>query len=186
MVSHVDRTLRSILLGTGVAAAAVAIYTFTPTTQEAFAARGGAAIAALALQLFLLWLWICDRAPSSATAHPRWAGRVEPVQSRWLLFVPVLFVAAIAYAEVSAIGRWTRSLDAFQAAVDRATGPTQVDEVLPEDRRHVVWGWTSSSLSLIVRHRAGAGILVDRNPSIVPFPPYAAREQLADKYTWRT
>jgi hypothetical protein len=186
MASHLDPTLRSILLGAGLACAAVAIYTLVPTSQEAFAARGGAAIAALALQLFLFWLWIRDRAPSSATAHARWATRVEPAQTQWLLLVPVLFVAAMAYVDISAVGGWTRSLSAFQAEVDRAKGPTQVDEVLPEDRRHVVWGWTSSSLSLIVRHSAEAGILVDRNPSIVPFPPYTAREQLADKYTWRT
>ncbi|MCI0636488.1 MAG: hypothetical protein L0206_21600, partial [Actinobacteria bacterium] len=57
-------------------------------------------------------------------------------------------------------------------------------DVLPDGRRAVLWGWTATSLSLLVRSDPTAGVLVDRNPSFVPFPPSEARAQLGDEFTW--
>ena len=108
----------------------------------------GAAIAAFALQFFLFWDWIHLRDPSPATARP---SRNERPLPRLLLLVRVVFVAAMVYVDIQAVGRWSRSLDAFQAEVDEAHGLARVANVLPADRREVIWGWTSSSLSLIVR-----------------------------------
>jgi hypothetical protein len=85
---------------------------------------------------------------------------------------------------VQPLRMWTRSLDAFRAEVEAAQGTVVVDAALPPDRRAVVWGWTSSSLSLLVRSRPDAGILVDRYPSLVPFPPSEARAQIGDEYIW--
>ena len=106
------------------------------------------------------------------------------IDSRWLLLVPILFVAGMAFGNLRALTSWSRSFDAFQAEVEEHAKSTDVDEVLPADRRQVVWGWASSSLSLIVRRNADAGVLADRDPSFVPFPPSAARDQLPDEYVW--
>ena len=76
------------------------------------------------------------------------------------------------------------SLDAFRTAVNGSDGVVDVADALPADRRAVVWGWTASSLSLLLRGDASAGILVDRDPSFVPFPPAEARAQIEDEYTW--
>jgi hypothetical protein len=169
--------LRWALLGLGAAATALAVSGWTATPAVAFQARGGAAMAATLAVLFLLALWIRERLPAVSDTARSGAG--------WLVVVPVAFVAALTLANLGGVARWTCSVDAFRTEVDRAQGIVPEDEVLPADRRLVVWDWTSSSLSLIVRRDAGAGILVDRNPSWTPFPPAAARAQLGDEYTWR-
>lgn len=182
MTLRIERTPRFLFLGAGAVGVTVAISELTPSAVDGFAARGGAMIAALFLELYLFWLWAHDGRPSRTRSE-------TPAQrdaSQLLLVVPVLFVGGMMYANVPATDRWSRSLETFRAEVDRARRPSQVDEVLPDDRRQVIWGWTSSSLSLIVRHNADAGILVDPTPSFVPFVPDAARQQLADKYTWRS
>ena len=74
---------------------------------------------------------------------------------------------------------WQRSLDAFRDEVDNTRGTAWVDDALPSDERAVVWGWTSSSLSVIVRRDAASGVLVDRAPSFVPFQPSDAQAQVA-------
>ncbi len=79
---------------------------------------------------------------------------------------------------------WHRSLEAFRTEVDGAHGIAWVDDVLPSDERAVVWGWTSSSLSVIVRRDAASGVLADRKPSFVPFQPSDAHSQLAAEYAW--
>ena len=125
-------------------------------------------------------LWIRER------RSPKLASRAAThVDDRWLAVVPVVFVAALALANVQGVARWTCSLDAFRDQVDRASGIVAEDAVLPPNRRRAVWGWTSSSLSLVVRGDAGAGILSDPSPSFTPFPPGSARDQLGDEYTWR-
>ena len=134
---------------------------------------------AASLAVLFLWaLWIRERLPSAHDTARSGGGA-------WLVVVPVAFVAALTLASLGGVARWTCSVDAFRTEVDRATGIVPEDEVLPADRRLVVWDWTSSSLSLIVRQEPGAGILVDRSPSWTPFPPAAARTQLGDEYTWR-
>lgn len=169
--------LRWSLLVVGGAATALAVSGWTATPAVSFQARGGAAMAASLVVLFLWALWIRARLPLAAdTARPGAA---------WLVVVPVAFVAALTLASLGGVARWTCSVDAFRTQVDRAKGVVPEDEVLPADRRLVVWDWTSSSLSLIVRQEPGAGILVDRSPSWTPFPPAAARTQLGDEYTWR-
>ena len=69
--------------------------------------------------------------------------------------------------------------------MNHQTGLVPVDSVLPENRREVLWGWTSSSLSLIVRSNPDGAILYDRSPSYVPFLPSEAREQIPETYAWR-
>lgn len=170
--------LRWALLVLGAAATALAVSGWTATPAVSFQARGGAAMAASLAVLFLWALWIRERLP--AVPDTARAGGAA-----WLVVVPVVFVAALTLSSLGGVARWTCSVDAFRTEVDRAQGVVPEDEVLPADRRLVVWDWTSSSLSLIVRHEPGAGILVDRSPSWTPFPPAAARAQLDDEYTWR-
>jgi hypothetical protein len=76
-------------------------------------------------------------------------------------------------------------LAVFRTQVTEATGVVPVDLVLPPNKREVVWGWTSASLSLVVRNSPESGVLVDTKPSYVPFPPRQARKQIDDEYTWR-
>lgn len=191
MTPRVARRLQWIFYAAGALGAAVATlglvmtsYNVSAASFDAYAARGGAVLAALALELFLFLLWISNRKLASpATAGMEGSDvRAEP---RWPLLVPVLFVGAMALADLQGLGHWSRSLDAFRAEVDKAVGVVSIDDALPPDEQQAVWGWTSSSLSLILRGDADAGVLVNSRPTYVPFPPSSAREQLADKYTWR-
>lgn len=152
---------------------------------DAYAARGGAVLAALVLGCFLFLLWSRSRDP----ALPTTAGTEDSIvhgEARWPLLVPVLFVGAMVFADLQGLGRWSRSLDAFRVEVDEAVGVVSIDDALPRDRQQAVWGWTSTSLSLILRRDATAGILVNTSPTYVPFPPNSAREQLSDAYSWRS
>ena len=86
------------------------------------------------------------RGRSPGLAHTR---------DRLLVAIPVAFVAAMAIANAQPIRDWSRSLDAFRAEVDRTQGVADAIDVLPANRRDVLWGWTAASLSLVVRSRAG-------------------------------
>jgi hypothetical protein len=172
-----SRGLRWSLLALGALGTALAAFGWTATPAVAFQARGGAAMAGSLAVLFLWALWIRER--RSGTPGTTIVG------DRRLALVPVVFVAVLALANVQGVARWTCSLDAFRSEVDSASGVVPEDAVLPPDRRLVVWDWTSSSLSLIVRGDADAGILVDSSPSFTPFPPASARDELGDEYTWR-
>lgn len=187
-----DRRLRWICYAAGALGAAATTLRLVMSSRnvfeasfDAYAARGGAVLAALVLELFLFALWSRNRRPALSKPASSVASVVHD-EPRWPLFVPVLFVGAMVFADLQGLGRWSRSLDTFRAEVDTAVGVVSIDDVLPRDRQQAVWGWTSSSLSLIVRGDAGAGVLVNTSPFYVPFPPSSAREQLADKYTWRT
>ncbi|HEX4745596.1 MAG TPA: hypothetical protein VFU99_01835 [Gaiellaceae bacterium] len=171
-------TLRLVILIGGCSALGTAALGLEPGPVTAFEARGGAAIAAFALELFLLWRWIERRRP------PRTVRSWRP-GDRLAVLVPLALVAALVGSNVQPIRTWSRSLDAFRVEVDRAPGIRYAVGELPSNRRDVLWGWTASSLSLVVRSRPDAGILVDRNPSLVPFPADDTREQLADEYLWR-
>jgi hypothetical protein len=168
---------RRISLALGFGSLVVAVFGLEPGVLTGFQARGGAAVAAFALEAFLFWRWArrgdLDATPRIGTAHPRLA-----------VAIPVLFVAAMVAVNVQPVRSWSQSLDAFRARVDATREPVEVDDALPADRRTVIWGWTSSSLSLLLRSRSDAGILVDRHPSLVPFAPTDARRQLDDKYIW--
>ena len=170
-------TLRRVTLGLGGAALVVALSRLEPSMVTAFQARGGAAAAGLALSVFLLWRWIRTRSsPGEADTQ---------MSTHLLVAVPIVFVASMLAVNVQPVRSWSRSLDAFRSEVDRTDGMIEVPAVLPSNRRDVVWGWTSSSLSLLLRADPSAGVLIDRDPSFVPFPPSRAREQLGDEYTWR-
>ena len=177
-----DGIPRRFVLGSGCAAIALALSGLEPSAVVAFEARGGATVAGFILQLFLWWRWIQNR-PRAETCgqHKRGGGE----RTHLLVAVPIALVALMVAVNIQPARSWSRSLDAFRSQVNAAHGVVAVDDVLPPDRRAVLWEWTSSSMSLIVRRDVNAGILVDRNPSLVPFPPDSAREQLADKYTWR-
>jgi len=175
-------TARRVALAFGSLALIVAVGGFEPNAFTGLQVRGGVAVAALAIEVFLFWRWIRERERMGERLdrEPRGSRAVAGV----LAAVPVVFVASMLAVSLQPLRSWSRSLDAFRVEVDRSQGVVEAVSVLPESRRAVLWGWTSSSLSLLVRGNAEAGILVDRNPSIVPFPPHEAREQLADEYVW--
>ena len=167
------------LAGVGCALVAIGAVGVETTFAAAYEARGGASAAAFLVSVFLWWRWVQDRRVNTDRAD---AG----LMSNWLLAVPVAAAAVLMAADVAASRSWSQSLDAFRASVDHETGLRPVDSVLPEDRREVLWGWTSSSLSLIVRSDPDGAILYDRHPSYVPFLPSEAREQIPERYTWRS
>jgi hypothetical protein len=167
---------RQAILAIGCAALTVAVVGLEPDVVTGFEARGGAAVATFLLELFLFWRWLDGRA-SMARAEER-------AQGRLLAVIPVVFVVAMVVVNVQPLRTWSRSLDAFRTEVDAAEGIVVVDDALPPDRRAVVWGWTASSLSLLLRSRPEAGVLVDGNPSLVPFPPGDARAQISDEFRW--
>ncbi|HEX2427023.1 MAG TPA: hypothetical protein VHI53_03800 [Gaiellaceae bacterium] len=175
-----DGTGRSFTLAAACAALVVALVGLEPNTVTAFHARGGAAVAGLMLVLFLWWQWIRGQYPTLSEGEPK----DERVVQRILVVAPTVLVAAMVAVNVQPVLSWSRSLDTFRREVDRRRGVVHAVDVLPPSRRAVLWGWTSSSMSLLVRGRADAAILVDRNPSLVPFPIAGARNQLADAYLW--
>jgi len=165
----------SLVLGCG--SLVVAVIGLDPGVVTGFQARGGAAVAAFALEVFLFWRWA-----RSADDGVKTLG--GDAHHRLVVAIPVLFMAAMVVVNVQPIRTWSQSLDAFRARVNATEETIVVDDALPSDRRAVIWGWTSSSMSLLLRSGPDAGILVDRNPSLVPFAPSAARRQLDDEYTW--
>ncbi len=152
------------------------------TDVDALAARGGGLLTALLLTGFLFALWIRGR--NSATSGQ---GVAEGSSSapRWTIALPVAFCSVLVAATWPSVIDWSRSLDAFRSEVRATRGVVALADRLPPDRRAVVWGWTASSLSLIVRDDPANGVLVDGNPSYIPFPPEQAREQIPDRFTWR-
>jgi hypothetical protein len=174
-----NRSFRTVLLLVSLSGALLAAASFDPTPSSAYAARGAAVIAVLALQCFLAARWVWRRKSPSLEG-----GRVA-LRLRWELAAPVVYVAALCAANLVALGPWTRGLDAFRGQVNARDGLVSVDDVLAPDRRRAVWGWTATSLSLVVRANADDAVLVDRDPSYVPFPPDEARAQIPDRYTWR-
>jgi hypothetical protein len=174
---ELGRPARRSVLVTGIGCCSIAVIGLEASPLTAFEARGGAALATFLLLLFLLWRW-------QATARRARVSDEAGVVAGWPRILPPAFVAAILIASLTSLAAWTRSLDAFRAEVDRQTGTAFVDDVLPSDRRQAVWPWTSSSLSLVLRSDPNAGVLVDRDPSWVPFPPESAGAQLRDEYTW--
>lgn len=175
-------TRQRAVLALGCTALVVATVGLEPSPVAAFRARGGAVVVGLALELFLWWRWFRSDHPRRTSADHEAAD--EP-RVRLLVAVPALFVAAMVAANIQPVRKWTHSLNAFRTEVAQSHGITEAALVLPADRRSVLWDWTSSSLSLLVRSGASDGILVDRHPSLVPFPSGDARSQLDDAYTWR-
>ena len=170
-------------LTVGAACGIVAVVGVATTSYtEAYAARGAAVVTALLLELFLFGLW----ARASRRTPVAIRAREAVVRDRgWHLAVAMLFVGAMVFVDLLRLDAWHESFRSFKDAVDGTRGLVDVDDVLPPDRRQVVFGWTSTSLSLIVRRNADSGVLVDSRPTFVPFPPAAARDQLDDRYRWR-
>ncbi len=173
-------TARTILLVLGLLGWTVATLGLLQLTDvDALAARGGGLLTALLLTGFLFALWIRGRDPSTA---PRTGSSSAP---RWTIALPVAFCSVLVASTWPSVIDWSRSLDAFRSEVRATRGVVALADRLPPDRREVVWGWTASSLSLIVRDDPANGVLVDGNPSYIPFPPQHAREQIPDAFTWR-
>jgi hypothetical protein len=172
-----DRRLRAALLVSGLGGALLATSALDLTPSAAYAARGAAVLGLLVLQGFLVLVW--------RRGHRDETTVVRTTELRWALAVPVVFVAAMCAANVRALDGWSQGLDAFGDEVNAATGLVYVDDALPPNRRQAVWGWTGTSLSLVVRRSSDGGLLVDRNPSFVPFPPEDAGSQIPRTYTWR-
>jgi hypothetical protein len=181
--SSLDGASQRVALQLGCVALLVAVVSFDPNTVTAFKARGGVAMAGFALELFLWWRWIRIRRGADRVITGHGAG-AEPRAQYLLVAVPVIFVAAVIATNVQPVRDWSRSLDDFRVEVRETQGVAKAPDVLPRDTRAVLWGWTSSSLSLIIRNQPNAGILIDPNPSLVPFPVGEARGQLDDAYTW--
>ncbi len=92
--------------------------------------------------------------------------------------IPVAFVAAMVATNVAPVIGWDRSLDAFRAEVIQTQGVADAVDVLPSGRRNVLWGWTASSLSLIVRRDPEqAGILVNPEP-VLAYPSHPTMHTL--------
>jgi hypothetical protein len=171
---------RATVAGLALMTLVVATVELDPDPVTAFEGRAGAAVGAFLLELFLLARWIADR-----ETHPASPGSPTSKRSQLVTAaVPVVFVAAMIGTLVQPSASWSRSLSAFRTEVNGAHGIVEAD-VLPADRRAVLWGWTASSLSLLVRGDPGAGVLVDSHPSFVPFAPAHARTQIPAEYTWR-
>jgi hypothetical protein len=175
-----NRRARSIVLVCASCASLIAAISLDITPSTAYAARGAAVIAVIALQCFLAVLWHHERKESS----PVTAVGIR-TSTRWQLLLPAAFVAVACAANLVALGDWSRGLRAFRAQVTATEGLTFVDDALAADERGAVWGWTATSLSLIARESPTDGVLVDRKPSWVPFPPEAAGDQVPDSYAWR-
>ena len=169
---------RWAVLTVAVAGTFVAAGTLEVTPSRAYAARGASVIAVVALQILLAALWFRDRRSNAPSVEAR-------TIHRWEAWLPAAFVAVMCATNLIALRDWSRSVDAFRAGVEATDGFAYVDDVVPSDRQRAVWGWTGTSLSLVVRSTPSDGVLVDREPSYVPFPPEQAREQLPDKYVWR-
>jgi hypothetical protein len=169
---------RLVLLGLGLLAGSVAVLVLATPPLDVYgpyAARGGAALVTLTVALALLLLW---------WRGSEWVDR-RGAQSSFVLAAPVILACTLIVTLVPRAEHWSESLAAFQAHVAATPGVVPVDRVLPPNRREVVWGWTSASLSLVVRDSPESGVLVDTKPSYVPFPPRQARKQIDDEYTWR-
>lgn len=167
---------RTPLLVASVCGLTVSVASLEPGVVTAFKARGGAAVAGLALISFLAFRWASER---DGTVR-------EPARPDWLLTaLPLLFVASMAVANAQPMQSWSQSLEAFRFEVDRTQGVVVASESLPAERHDVLWGWTASSLSLLVRRDASTGVLVDRDPVLVPFSPTAAHEQIDESFAWR-
>ena len=166
--------LRWLLLAAGAVALGAGMLAADTTTGAAFEGRGGAAIAGLLTVLFLGSQWLLRERTAARAQTPA-----------WFLAAPVALMAVACVVSVSEARSWHTSLEAFRAEVDATRGVATAAETLPANQRDALWDWTAASLSLIVRSRADAGILVDENPSYVPFLPSAAREQLSDEFVWR-
>ena len=173
-----DRRLRAALLVSGLGGALLATASLDLTPSAAYAARGAAVIGVLALQVFLAILWRRSHRDEAS-------GGARAPERRWALAVPVAFVALMCAANIRALDGWSQGLDAFGDEVDAATGLVFVDDALSPDRRQAVWGWTGTSLSLVVRRSPENGVLVDRDPSFVPFASEDAGAQIPATYTWR-
>jgi hypothetical protein len=166
---------RPAVAGAGLLLLAVGVGGLDVTTVTAFQARGGSSVAVMLLAGFLFWQWTVA---IPARAH----SRLIPT---WLLVVPVVFAAATAGLLLSASTTWTRSLSAFRSEVNRTQRVAVAERVVPNGKQQVLWDWTAASLSLIVRRSASGGILVDRDPSYVPFAPKDGRKQLDDSFVWK-
>lgn len=169
-------TPRRVAITAGALLIVTAALVYEGTVTAAYEARAGATLASIVLLLFLWWNW---RNKRSIDTETRWGE--EPL----LPLFSVVAVGVLLTPALLASADWARSLDAFRAALTRTDGVALADEVLPAERQDVLYDWTSSSLSLIVRSRPTDGVLIDRNPSLVPFPPERAREQLSDDFSWR-
>jgi hypothetical protein len=171
-----DRRRRALVAG-GVVAVAMSAYAQDATSAAAYASRAGAVLASIITLLFLWWRWAIERRRHGEV-------RLETGSPR-LATLPVVVVGVLLVPVLAASGSWARSLDAFRSEVARAQGVVVAEDVLPEDRRDVLFDWTSSSLSLLVRTRPTNGVLVDSRPSLVPFSPSEARAQIDDRFVWR-
>jgi hypothetical protein len=165
---------RAAISGSGLLLLAIGVGGLDVTTVTAFQARGGSAVATVLLAGFLFWQWtVAIAAPARSRLIPT-----------WLLVVPVVFAGATAGLLVSASTTWARSLSAFRSEVNRTQRIAVAERVVPNGKQRVLWDWTAASLSLVVRRSASGGILVDRDPSYVPFAPEDARKQLDDSFVW--
>ena len=114
---------RSGALVLGTAALAVAVVASQPSPVRAFQARGGVAIAVVAAVLFLWWRWIARAADGDTGC--RATGGAPPRRD------PRGLRTRAAGRECATDPRWSRSLEAFRAEVDRTEGVVIALDVLP-------------------------------------------------------
>lgn len=168
-------TPRHVSLGAGAFLVLTSALVYKGTATAAYEARAGATLASVLLLVFLWWQW---RTTIAVVDEPERHGSS---------FVPLAAVALVAVLVVHALrasADWERSLKEFRATITRTEGVAFADEAMPHNRQGVLFDWTSSSLSLIARSRPTDGILIDRDPSLVPFEPREARAQLPGDFVW--
>lgn len=175
LFAPLGRRVRLLVLSVTILASAGAAVGFFGTQGDAYRARGGATIAALLAGSSLMLLWHLERRGGPGP-RPRGTG------AAW---VAVAFACLPLVALFPRAERWATSLEVFRHAVVANRGVLMATDVLPRDRRHVLFDWTASSLSVVVRPRMGTAVLVDAHPSYVPFPPAAAHREVPARFRWK-
>jgi hypothetical protein len=176
LVARLGARLRLAVTAVTILACGGTTVGFLATNGDGYRARGGTAIAALLTGSALMALWRLER-------RGRPSPRQRPPAAAWIAvgFAIVPLVALVPRAE-----RWGRSFDAFRTEVSARTGVVQAIDVLSPDRRQVLFDWTASSLSVVVRPRIGSAVLVDPRPSFEPFPPRGAHAQMPPRFRWHS
>ena len=168
---------RLVLVSVGSPAALASLFGLFATDGDAYSARGGAALVGLIVASALLVAWLEPGGERFRLVDDRLAA----TGALWC----VVTVAALPLLALAARGeRWADSLALFRAGVVARAGVVPVTDVLPEGRRQVLFDWTAMPLSLAVRDRPGAAILVDPAPTFVPFPPAEAHQHLRSQFVW--
>ena len=117
----------------------------------------------------------CGRCGSGSAGRPPASAGTTRVADRWLALVPVVFVAALALANVQGVARRTCSLEAFRSEVDRVLRIVAEDDVAAEPAARAGTGRAARCRSSSAGREAG---MTSTRARLAPFSPSSARDQL--------